>query len=256
MNYDAELDSFTYSGAYQSTPFTEPNVPTSASTVGDFQEWGAITMDPGPTVISDTDPLGSSGQLKYFDNTPLSSRSVCFYPEPDPGAGVPLTYPNCIDVKLDTADSRRTGAQPSMFNISTTLPRYIKLEIATDGSITPSIPKLPHRDPNSTPVSGPVVGEDIPDNGAIVWLTAVDATDPDKDIQIFPLDPSGLNGGISPAGCDGGVSTACPCTAPVPLTARACDANTGFWLSSYGVAAYAIGYVNGKASQLLRAVIM
>jgi len=269
---DAEFDNFTYTGTYQAAPFGEPNVPTTAATVGDFQEWGSNTMDPGPTgqagsnAVDTNGSAYTSGQLKYFDNSPLytdanNNRAICFYAQPDPGAGVALTYPNCIDVLLDADDSRRVAAQPSMVNISTTLPRYIKLEIASTGVVTPSIPSLPHQNP-------PVTGEDIPLNGAIVWLTAVDATDPDKDIEIFPLDPSGLNGGISPAGCDGGVSTACPCTAPVPLSnqadpnyaaynaALACDANTGQWLSSYGVAVYAIGYVNGKPSQLLRAVIM
>jgi len=269
---DAELDNFTYSGTYQAAPFGEPNVPTTAPAVGDFTELRTYLWDPGPigqagSSAVDTNPSDwTSGQLMYFDNSPLRTdasnyRPICFYAQPDPGTGVALTYPNCIDVLLDADDSRRIAAQPSMGNISTTLPRYIKLKIASTGVVTPSIPSLPHQNP-------PVVGEDIPLNGAIVWLTAVDATDPDKDIEIFPLDPSGLNGGFSPAACDGGLVTTCPCPAPVLLpdgspdptdpylTAQACDANTGQWLSNYGVAAYAIGYVNGKASKILRAVIM
>jgi len=273
---DAEFDNFTYPGVYQATPFGEPNVPTTAATVGDFNELRTYLWDPGPTGQAGSngvDTNGSaytSGQLMYFDNSPLytdatNNRPVCFYAQADPGAGVALTYPNCIDVLLDPADSRRANAQPSMYHISVSLPRYIKLEIASTGGVTPSIPSLPHQDP-------PVVGEDVPTNGAIVWLTAVDATDPDKDIEIFPLDPSGLNGGLSPSACDGAIVTTCPCTAPALLpdgtpdptdpnyasyiTAQACDANTGQWLSTYGVAAYAIGYVNGKPSKLLRAVIM
>ena len=269
---DAEFDNFTYTGAYQAAPFGEPNVPSNASSVGDFNELRTYLWDPGPTgqagasAVDTNATAYTAGQIMYFDNSPLYSdathkRPVCFYAQPDPGAGVTLTYPNCIDVLLDPADSRRISAQPSMENISTKLPRYIKLEIASTGVVTPSIPSLPHQNP-------PVVGEDIPTNGAIIWLTAVDATNPDKDIEIFPLDPSGANGGISPSACDGGVTTTCPCTAPVPLSnqndpnyaaytaAQACDANTGQWLSTYGVAAYAIGYVNGKPSHLLRAVIM
>jgi len=269
---DAEFDNFTYSGTYQAAPFGEPKVPTTAATLGDFNELRGYLWDPGPTGQAgasavDTNPsVYTAGQIMYFDNSPLytnasNNRPVCFYAQPDPGSGVTLTYPNCIDVLLDPADSRRINAQPSMTNISTKLPRYIKLVIASTGAVTPSIPSLPHQNP-------PVAGEDVPFNGAIVWLTAVDATDPDKDIEIFPLDPSGLNSGISPSACDGGASTTCPCTAPSPLTnqadpnytaytaAQACDANTGQWLSGYGVAAYAIGYVNGKPSHLLRAVIM
>jgi len=276
MANDAEFDNFTYSGTYQAAPFGEPNVPTTAATVGDFKELRTYLWDPGPVGQSGSsavDTNGSpytSGQLMYFDNSPLYSsatnnRPVCFYSEVDPGVGVSLTYSNCIDVLLDPADSRRLNAQPSMHQISVALPRYIKLEIASTGVVTPSIPSLPHRNP-------PIAGEDIPNNGAIVWLTAVDATNPDRDIEIFPLDPSGLNGGLSPAACDGGSVTTCPCTAPAFLpdgtpdpadpnyasyiTAQACDANTGQWLSNYGVVAYAIGYVNGKASKLLRAVIM
>jgi len=285
---DAEFDSFKYSGT---ALFFEPKVPSTAPAVGDFTELRTYLWDPGPTKISDTDPLGTSGQLMYFDNSPLytnatNNREVCFYSEPDPGTGVSLTYPNCIDVLLDPADSRRTNAQPSMHHISVSLPRYIKLEIASTGGITPSIPKLPHQNP-------PVAGEDIPTNGAIVWLTAVDATDPDKDIEIFPLDPASAYGGTLPEQC--ATLGACPCKAPATLdplkaynpdpadpqysffvTAQACNAHplqsddptspsflattdpnyVSPWLSTYGVAAYAIGYVNGKPSKLLRAVIM
>ncbi len=264
---DAEFDNFNYTGAYQAAPFGEPNVPTTAATIGDFNELRSYLWDPGPTGQAGANASDSngtvytSGQIMYFDNAPLAGRSICFNAEPDPGSGVALTYPNCIDVLLDPIDSRRINAQPTMHNISVTLPRYIKLEIAANGAVTPSIPSLPHR-------NSPVAGEDIPVNGAIVWLTAVDSNNPDNDIEIFPLDPSGLNGGLSPAACDGGITTTCPCTAPNPLnnqadpnyipymTAQACDANTGQWLNSYGVAAYAIGYVNGKPSHLLRAVIM
>jgi len=259
---DAEFDNFTYSGTYQAAPFGEPNVPSTAATVGDFTELKTYLWAPGPigqagSSAVDTNPSDyTSGQLMYFDNSPLGQRYVCMQNASN--------FSNCIDVTVDPA----IRVAPTMENISAKLPRYIKLEISSTGVVTPSIPSLPHRNP-------PVASEDVPVNGAIVWLTAVDATDPDKDIDIFPLDPSGLNGGLSPSACDGGTVTTCPCTAPVLLpngtpdpadpnyasyiTAQACQIlpnNTGQWLSNYGVAAYAIGYVNGKPSKLLRAVIM
>jgi hypothetical protein len=313
---DAELDNFTYPGTYQAGPFGEPNVPSTVATVGDFTELKTYLWAPGPigqagSSAVDTDLTAyTSGQLKYFDNSPLytdanNNRPICFYSEVDPGAGVSLTYPNCIDILLDPTDSRRISAQPSMENISASLPRYIKLEISSTGVVTPSIPSLPHRNP-------PVAGEDIPLNGAVVWLTATAAEtaggipppDPDQDIEIFPLDPatdpadltSGVNGGIDPKTCNIDIvdlngfpvasdvdgrslqKSVCPCTAPnavydvnqIPayqadpvdvnyapfMAAQACDANSGKWLSNYRVAVYAIGYVNGKPSKLLRAVIM
>jgi len=271
---DAEFDSFSYSGAYQATKFREPNVPLTALSVGDFTELRTYLWDPGPTVISKTDPLGSSGQLMYFDNSPLAQRYVCMQDA--------ARFSNCIDVTIDPA----TRVAPTMENISTKLSRYIKLEISSTGVVTPSIPSLPHRNP-------PKTGEDIPLNGAVVWLTAVDPLDPDKDIEIFPLDPASAYGGTLPEQC--AALGACPCKAPATLdplqpyqpdptdpqysffvTAQACNAHplqsddptspsflattdpnyVSPWLSTYGVAAYAIGYVNGKPSKLLRAVIM
>jgi len=277
---DAEFDNFAYTGAYQASPFGEPNVPSTAATVGDFTELRTYLWNPGPTgqagssaVDTNASPY-TSGQLMYFDNSPLTQRYVCMQDA--------ASFSNCIDVTVDPA----SRFSPTMQAISTKLPRYIKLEIASTGVVTASIPSLPHRNP-------PVTGEDTPFNGAIVWLTAVDATDPDKDIEIFPLDPAGAYGGTLPESCT--VLGSCPCKAPATLdplqpyqpdpadpqynffiAAQACNANplqsddpnlpdylsttdpsyVSPWLSTYGVAAYAIGYVNGKPSQLLRAVIM
>lgn len=277
---DAEFDNFTYSGAYQAAPFGEPNVPANVATIGDFNELRSYLWDPGPigqAGSNGVDTNGSvytSGQLTYFDNSPLGQRYVCMQNA--------ANFSNCIDVTVAPA----SRVAPTMEQISIQLPRYIKLEITSTGTVTPSIPSLPHRDP-------PVTGEDIPRNGAIVWLTAVDANNPDKDIEIFPLDPANAFGGTLPEQC--ATLGACPCKAPATLdplnpyqpnpadpqysffmTAQACNAHplqsddpaspnflattdpnyVSPWLSTYGVAAYAIGYVNGKPSKLLRAVIM
>jgi len=290
---DAEFDSFTYTSTTTSTylapTFAEPTVPANAITVGDFVELQNNLWDPGPTGVAgagadDTSAAYIAGQVKYFDNSPMANRYLCLENY--------TLFPNCLDVSLSPGNANRV--QPSMYRISAKLPRYIKLDIAVDGVITPSIPPLPHR-------AVPVVGEDIPLNGAIVWITAVDATDATRDIEIFPLTNNSATCQVfsppsqCPAACAGStVSGQCPCTAPVtadPLqnyaadpadpqftnfqAAFACDANplqsddstspdylattdpnyVSPWLSSYGIAAYAIGYVNGQPSHLIRSVI-
>lgn len=237
LRNDAEIDSFQYSG---SALFGEPPTPATAATVGDYTELASYMWNPGPTEISDATTAGTTGQVMYFDNSPLGNRYICMQ---DASA-----YSNCIDVTL--APSARV--QPVMYNISVNLPRYVKLEISSTGVITPSIPALPHQNP-------PVVGTDIPTNGAVVWITAGDITNANKDIQIFPLDPSGVYASAgSPSACAGGSLPNCSCDKDAAgySTAQACDANTGSWVSSYSIVAYAIGYVDGKPTHMIRAVIM
>ncbi len=238
---DAEFDNHSFAGSYVAAPFGEPAVPTNANAVGDFTELD-YKWDPGPTGVAgssadDTSAAYISGQVMYFDNSPMANRYLCMESY--------LNFSNCLDVSLSPGDTNRK--QPSMFNISAKLPRYIKLDIASDGVVTPSIPPLPHADP-------PVVGEDIPLNGAIVWLTAVDANNTNRDIEIYPLTPA-LGSSVL-TDCNDGTLPNCPCTAlPMGITPQACEANTPTWVSDYGIAAYAIGYVNGKASHLIRAVL-
>ncbi len=239
LRNDAEFDSYKYSGT---TPFLEPLTPANADTLGDWSELAGYLWDPGPTAISDSSVAGTSGQVMYFDNSPMSNRFVCLQSA--------ATYSNCIDITL--APSARN--EPVMHHISVSLPRYIKLDISSIGTITPSIPPLPHP-------STPVVGTDIPTNGAVVWLTAGDITDANKDIEIFPLDPdpSRPYGGIAPSDCSS--TPSCPCdennnvSGDKYSTAQACDANTGKWLSGYSIVAYAIGYADGKPMHMIRSVI-
>jgi hypothetical protein len=239
LHNDAEFDSYQYSGT---SLFSEPPTPTTASTVGDYTEFISYMWYPGPTAISDSSVAGTSGQVRYFDNSPMSSRFVCLQSA--------ATFSNCIDVTL--APSARV--EPVMFQISARLPRYIKLEIASTGVITPSIPALSHP-------SSPVVGTDIPNNGAVVWITAGDINDANKDIEIFPLDPANAYGGIAPSACTGGTLPTCPCNKNNNAsddnysTAQACDANTGKWVSSYSIVAYAIGYADGKPMHMIRSII-
>ncbi|RLL51015.1 hypothetical protein D8Y20_10435 [Mariprofundus sp. EBB-1] len=249
---DAEFDNHTYAGTYVAAPFGEPLVPTNASAIGDYLELRNYTWDPGPTGVAgssavDTDAtVYTAGQVMYFDNSPMGSRYLCMESY--------LNFPNCLDVTLSEGDANRV--QPSMYRISAKLPRYIKLDIATDGVITASIPPLPH-------AAVPVVGNDIPLNGAIVWITAVDAVNPAIDVEIYPLDPGNFYGGTAATACVGGTLPDCPCTAPAPSDANyatymgawACDANSRTWITNYGIVAYAIGYVNGRASHLIRSII-
>lgn len=197
--------SFLNDAEFDSPTFTEPSIPSNAANVGDNTELFANLWDPGPTASAD-DTSGSAstaGQLKYFDNSPLASRFI-----------------------------KWPGANPTMYHISSNLPRYIVLTIASDGTITASIPSLPHP-------SSPVVGVDVPNNGAVVWLTAGDQ---DEDIELD--------------------STQAACSGTAPTDAIACRSSgasgTGAgWLSSaYGVVAYAVGYVDGRPTQMIRAVIM
>jgi len=251
---DAEFDNFkAYSGSYLAAPFGEPLVPKNPSNpLGDYSELRANLWHPGPTGIAgssavDTDATAyTDGQIMYFDNSPMSSRFLCMEDA--------TTFPNCVDVTIDPA----SRVEPSMYRISSKLPRYIKLDIADDGTVTPSIPKLPHH-------TVPVIGEDIPKNGAIVWLTASDPDNRDHDIEIFPLDPTYAYGSAIPPVspntieniCVGSTTPGeCPCDKNKVgfSTAQACAKN-GKWLSSYGFAVYAIGYVNGKPRHMLRSVI-
>jgi len=272
---DAEFDRFNYTGTYVHGAFPAPTLHASApqpeTAYGDLSElmgWAGanqvgIPADPGPTIISDSGN-GVVGQVKYFDNTPMKDRALCFEDQD--------VFGNCIDVAV--APGARVS--PVMHNISVNLPRYIKLDIAVDGTITPSIPQLPHH-------ATPVVGEDIPDNGAIVWITAGDRNNPSRDVEICfapysivagvgAFDLAAFNGGKMPANCScdnvmPGEWYACDAHAnananpAAPVVGGAYDTNSagavnvGAWISGYSIVAYTIGYVNGKPVNMLRAVI-
>jgi len=246
LKNDAEFDSFEYgtgTALFPEAPYTNPGW-------GDRKELRGYMWHPGPTGVagaSAVDTLSTTytaGQVLYFDNSPLGDRYICLEDA--------ATFSNCIDVTL--APSARF--EPVMYNISTKLPRYLKLEISAAGVVTPSIPALPHADP-------PVVGVDIPVNGAVAWITAAGSFDNpagssvNHDLEIFPLDVAGVYGGTAPSACAGGTLPSCPCDAADAdySTAQACDANTGSWLTSFGITVYAIGYVNGKPTHMVRAVI-
>ena len=233
----------------------DPQIP--GGNKGDDQELGSYLWNPGPTIKNSDSGKGKEGQVLYFDNSPMGDRTICFEDS--------TVFSNCIDVTIPAANR----VAPPMSQISITLPRYIKLDIDSNGIVNPSIPPLPHQNP-------PVVGQDIPLNGAIVWITAGDPTNTDRDIEIFPLDPKTpqVYGGVfySPLACDGTGTMAdnppsCPCdyTKINQTTDAACDShakgnaylaqNMGAWVTNYNIVAYAIAYVNGKPSHMLRAII-
>jgi len=139
----------------------------------------------------------SPGNIKYWDNSILNStRAVC--------------WPTSL-----------CGGSPDMYRISANLPRYIILDIdQNSGAITPSISSAVHS-------IVPVIGTDIPNNGAVVWLTAGDE---DNDYPKI---------------------TAANCTLPTAQDAG-CLVDP---YSYYHVVAYAVSYVNGQALHLLRAII-
>jgi len=169
------------------------SMPSDDQSIGDREEWLAATTTPGPTTIG-----GVDGKVMYWDNSPMADRTVCW----------PTSQCN-------------GGNKPTMYHISASLPRYIKLNInQTTGAIAPSIPAMGHPNP-------PVVGTDVPSNGAIVWLTAGNET---IDYKV--------------------ANTACANSTPN----QGCY-NNGTKDVPYHVVAYAIGYVNGRPLHLLRAVI-
>jgi len=276
---DAEFDSFNYTGSYVHGAFAAPSVHASAPKLetfyGDLSElmgWDGglqvgIPADPGPTIISDSGN-GIVGQVKYFDNTPMKDRALCFEDQD--------VFNNCTDITV--APGARVS--PVMHNISVRLPRYIKLDIADDGAIAPSIPRLPHHNPPEIEHDRNADGTydhngDIPKNGAIVWITAGDRNNPARDVEIcFAPYSAGV---FNLTGFNGGVMSAvnCSCNNVMPAEWYACDAhanananpaapvalgaygaaNMGAWISGYSIVAYAIGYVNGKPINMLRAVI-
>ncbi|MDX8405286.1 MAG: hypothetical protein R8K50_03955 [Mariprofundus sp.] len=251
---DAEFDSHVNKGTYIHRAFPEPAIPTNAVTVGDYNELRGNLFNPGPTLINSDAGYGIIGQVKYFDNSPMDARAICFEDA--------TVFGNCTDVTISPGERK----QPTLYHISTKLPRYIKLDIKEDGTITSSIPQLPHQNP-------PVVGQDIPFNGAVVWLTAGDV-DPalTRDIEIYPVNDK-ENKLLRGTACTAGqminpklvtpVTTVCPC--PAVVTGQACDAhakgnayaNTGMgaWVNQYDIVIYAIGYVNGRPSHMLRSVV-
>lgn len=166
--------------------------PTDMVNRGDREEWLLSTKDPGPTSAT-----GTGGKVMYFDNTPLNARPVRW---PKPPAGIVL------------------------HRISVNLPRYVRLDVAADGTITTAVPDLPHGDP-------PRIGTDVPVNGAVLWVTAGNET------QDYELDPTG-------AAC-GGAWIA---------VGKGCDKATGA-IVQYDVVIYAVGYVDGKPLSLIRALM-
>lgn len=259
LSENAEMDSYaSYAGnslrtASGNCPTGDANAlfceplnfgPNTFEDIGDDAELRTFRVSPGPVGISDTMATAlPSGQtygsmVMYFDNSPIDARAI----------------------KWPDAETN----PPTFEDISVKLPRYIKIDIDASGNIVPTIPAVPHADP-------PVVGDDIPKNGAVVWLTAgVIAGTEERDTQIVPLDtytfggpntaqaagptttyPNGYSGSAYPA-------VLASCSSTVPALASACSSYTGTgggWLTTdadYRFVIYALGYVNGKAVRLVR----
>ncbi len=162
---------------------------TNANTVGDWSEFVADTFRPGPTSTG-----GSDGQLAYFDNRPIADRN---------------------GLAFDSANPSALSPDLSALISNNQMPAHLVLNISTSGHITLASPSY------STTAT--------PTNGAVVWLTAADASG--SDVQLDP----------SPASCTA-------VTNPV-----ACI--NGAQVTSYSIVAYAVSYVNGTPMRFLRAVL-
>ena len=161
-----------------------------------YGDWTAITplinsFLPGPTTWGGTD-----GQIAYFDNRPTSSRNGFVFDSTNPSALNP-EFANLISSKQ--------------------MPQHLVLNIDSGGRITLGTPAYTTSAPSST------------FNGALVWLTGVDANN--NDVQLDP----------NPTGCT-----------PV---AHAVACINGVQVTTYDVGAYALSYVNGTPLIMLRAVI-
>jgi len=161
-----------------------------------YGDWTAITplinsFIPGPTTLGGTD-----GQIAYFDNRPTSNRNGFVFDSTNPAALNPV-FANLIS--------------------SQQMPQHLVLNIDSGGRITLDTPAYTTSAPSST------------FNGALVWLTGVDANN--NDVQ---LDPNWAD-----------------CT-PV---AHAVACINGAQVTTYDVGAYALSYVNGTPLIMLRAVI-
>lgn len=272
MHNDADFDGYdaivAKSGGYgePAEPVRAPGDPAGnadATEVGDAYELDYSRSRPGPNEISDVSDAGlclspTPCQVMYFDNSPMGTpyanptvyREICLQNYAVP-SGSSDPFPNCVNL----ADKVVDRVAPTLYNIHTKLPRYIVLEIADGsvpgvarGTITPSIPALINSVPNVPPYHA---ASDKPNNGAIVWLTT------GNDVMDFEVD-----------------SSLASCSGTPPLGAVACDKNHAArnpdnnpsgWLNTvgtlagkedqYGVVVYAIGYVGGRPSSIIRAQI-
>ena len=210
--------------------FFPKNIPDHTVT-GDLAEWLENPGNPS----GEQSVVGVPGQLMYYDNSPSANRALFL-------RGSKMYSPG----KNIAANKDKL---PDMFEIRKRLPRYIMLSIDNNGNITPSMPPyqaaLPHH--------GDVMGVDYPQNGAVVWLTGGNRTD---DHVIDPVDH--YNADIFTSGVYGGLSCAIgiPPVGPPTSNDIACNAETNVWMTGtqYGLVIYAIGYVNGRPTKIIRVV--
>jgi len=166
--------------------------PGNANLSGDWTALSQIdTFLPGPTTLGGTD-----GQLAYFDNRPTADRNGFVFDGTNP-----------------------TSLNPVFSNLITSsqMPQHLVLNIDSSGNITLPTP--------SYTTASPAAGF----NGALVWLTAVDSSN--SDVQLDP----------DYAACTT-ITNAVACI-------------SGAQVTTYNVAVYALSYRNGTPLVLLRAVI-
>jgi len=159
-----------------------------------YGDWTALsqlnTFLPGPTTLG-----GADGQLAYFDNRPTANRNGFVFDGANPSSLSPVF---------------------STLISSGQMPQHLVLNIDSSGNITLPTP--------SYTTAEPAAGF----NGALVWLTAVDSTN--SDVQLDP----------AYAICTA-VSYAVACI-------------NGTQVSTYDIAVYALSYVNGAPLILLRSI--
>ena len=119
-----------------------PAIPHASedSKLGDRAEWQLAPTNPGPTTIG-----GTGGQVMYFDNSAKANRFL-FWDS--------LVKPS-----------------PTMRRISVHLPTYVRVDIDAKGNIKGKIKTTPRKAAKAFPHHGAVPKVDVPETGAILWLT-------------------------------------------------------------------------------------
>jgi len=185
LKNDAEFDAYPYNTATKEPILRKDpygNVILNSIVVGDRREWEANKGNPSNhqmihTTFTTGAPKDIYGQLGYFDNRSLNQRPVGLIQIT--AGGVTNVYTTAFGVYYDSVKKSRVS--PVFHDIYAQLSGYIRLDIKLDGTITPSFSPYGKHEKMS---NGKLMA-DVPDKGAIVWLTA---GDPYSDFQLSPVD--------------------------------------------------------------------
>ncbi|OIO71974.1 MAG: hypothetical protein CO186_00825 [Zetaproteobacteria bacterium CG_4_9_14_3_um_filter_49_83] len=274
---DAEFDSFIYPDAVDADgrfTFSEPDVRGALpdpELVGDRKEWLSNIGNPsGDDSVSGTfDNKLNFGQLMYMDNRPIADRTISW-----PNSASPVLFniskelPRYIRLDIDENGDITVALPP----YSPNFPHHGTekgVDIPLNGAVVWLTAGDKQKDRYLYPVdmyAAPfldVYSHSIVDSNKKRWPWQRDAS------GNIPVDASGnkmyipLQDGLGREYPDplGSYYQNIPCDILAMETTSsqilACDGTSGEWLQSgqYGLVAYAVGFVNGKARKMIRTVL-